>query len=63
MAKKNINRQLPTQETINKLRELLKRRENINIIEANQEFSKKVSDFIGQNIPVKEDILSQPFTI
>jgi recombination DNA repair RAD52 pathway protein len=63
MAKTNTNKQLTTQETIERLRELLKRQENIRIIEINQDFSKTISEYLGRNIPVGEEILSQPFTI
>ena len=63
MDKKQKNKELTTQETITQLVKILNSPENKKIIKENQEFSKAVSEFVDSNIPVKEEVLSQPFTI
>ena len=37
--------------------------ENIKMIKRNQEYSIHVTNFIRDNISVKEDVIAQPFTI
>lgn len=37
--------------------------ENIEMIKRNQKYSNHVTNFIRDNISVKEDVIAQPFTI